>query len=117
MRLEGIAVFLKSNADRIGTHASDVPLAVHREAVPFREGFDGAIDGGKKIVAVGLNVKTDEIGAEQPVDQFALPGADAEDFGIRPGDVPEDGDASVGARFLDHAGKQGEMIILDQDDG
>src|SRR6202140_4480860 len=83
MRLEGIAVFLKSNADGVRAHASDVALAVHGEAVPFCEGFAGAIDGGKKIVAVRLNVKADEIGAEQPVDQFALPGGDAEDFGIR----------------------------------
>src|SRR5258706_12282094 len=117
MRLEGMAVFLKSNADGIGEHTGQVSLAIHGEAVPFRERYDSAIDGGKKIVAMGLNVKADEIGAEQPVNQFALPGADAEDFGIRPGNVPEDGDASVRPGFLDHARQQREMIILDEDDG
>src|SRR6266436_6941176 len=114
MRLRGMAVFLKGNTYRIRADASQMALAIHGEAVPFGEGFHGAIYCGKKIIAVGLNVKADEVGAQQTVDQFALPGADAENFRIRPGNVPEDGDAGIGARFLDHAGKQREMIILDQ---
>src|ERR1700731_1923039 len=115
--MQRMSILLKTNADGIGAHASQVSLAIDGEAVPFGERFDGAIHGGEKIVTVRLNVKADEVGAKQSVDQFALPGADAEDFGIRPGNMPENCDASVRAGFLDHAGKQSEMIILPQHNG
>ena len=71
----------------------------------------------EKVVAVRLNVKADQVGAEQPVQQFALPGADPEGLGIRPGNMPENRHARVGALFLDHRGKQREVVVLHQHDG
>src|SRR3984893_5021925 len=117
MRLQRIAVFLKTDADGVRTHARQMALASHREAVPFRERFDGAIDSGKKIVAVRLNVKADKVGTEQTVDQFTLPRTNPEDLRIRPRNVPENRNTGVGPRFLDHARKQCEMIILHQNNG
>src|SRR6202035_2777794 len=62
------------NADGIWTDASDPALAVDFEAIPIGEGFEGAIHGGEKVAAVGANVKTDQIGAKQPIQEFGLPG-------------------------------------------
>ena len=107
----------KRDTDRVGAHASHVASAVDGETIPFGESFEGAVHCCQEIIAVRLDVETDEIGSQKAIQQFALPGADAEDFGIGPGDMPEDGYASVGARFLDHAGKQREVIVLDEDDG
>src|SRR5262249_47594029 len=64
---------------------------------------------------MGLNVKTDQVCSEQSVEQFALPGTDAECFGIWPGNVPEDRDASIGPLSLDHLWQQGKVVILDQE--
>src|SRR6267378_4533947 len=61
---------------------------------------------------MSLNVETDEIGAQKAVHEFALPWANAKHFRIGPRNVPEDGHAGVGARFLDHAGKEREVIVL-----
>src|SRR5260370_42021922 len=85
----------KRYADRIGPYARDVPLPVYGEAVPLRERFDRAVHGLQKIVAVRLNVKANEIGAEKTIDQLALPRTDSKNFRVRPGNVPEDRHARV----------------------
>ena len=48
-------------------------------------------------------MKADQIRAQQPVEQVALPWADAERFRVGPRDVPEDGHARVGPLVLDQA--------------
>ena len=93
----------ESHADGIGADAGDVPLAADFETGPIGEGLEGAVHSLKKIVAMGLHVEANEIGAKEPFDEFALPGTNAKSFGIRPGNVPENGDADVGAGFLHHA--------------
>src|SRR5258708_19641967 len=57
-RLHGMTVFLKRDADGIRPHASDVSLAIHGKAIPFGERLNGAIAGGKKIVAISLALKS-----------------------------------------------------------
>src|SRR5580704_14248375 len=91
-------------------------LASDLKAIPGGERFDGAVHARKKIVAMRLDMEADQVCAEQPIDQIARPGADSEDFRIGPWNVPENGDACIGAGFLDHSRKQREMIILRQDD-
>src|SRR6267142_4056595 len=117
MRPRGVAVFLWSNANRIRAHPSDMALAIHGEAVPFCERFDGTVHGREEIIAVRLNMKTNQISAQQAIDQLTLPRANAEDFGIGPWNVPENGDAGVRPGFFNHAREQGEVIILGQDNG
>ena len=74
--------------------------------------FERAIDGFQEIVAVRLDVEADQIRAEQAIQEFALPGADAESLRIGPGDVPEDGHARIRAALLDHSRQQREMVVL-----
>ncbi len=105
------------DTDGIRTHARDMALTVDGEAVPFGDRFHGMIHGFQKIVAVRLNMKTDQVGAEQSFDKLALPWADAEHFRVGPGNVPENRDSSVGARFLHHLWKQGEVIVLRKKNG
>ena len=89
-------------------------LAADRKTIPVGVGFQSAIHGLEKIIAMRLNVKADQIGAEQAVQEFALPGTDPERFGIGPGNVPEDRDASVGALLFDQARQKREVIVLNQ---
>ncbi len=62
-------------------------------------------------------MKADEIGPQHPVKNLPLPGTDAEGLGVRPGDVPEEGQPGIGPFFLDHPREKGEMVILDQNPG
>ncbi len=80
-----------------GRTSGRVPAAIDGEVLALNAGLKRAVDGIQKIVAMRLHVKADQIRAQQAVEQFALPGADAEGFGIGPGNVPEDGDARVRA--------------------
>src|SRR5438132_2086029 len=63
-----------------------------------------------------LHVETDQVRAKQAIDQLTLPGTNAECLRIRPRDMPEDGDASVGSLLFDHSGNQREVIVLYQHD-
>ena len=116
VKLLGVAIFLERHADGIGPHPRQMTLAIDLEAIPCGERFDGAIDARQKIVAMRLDVEADQVGAQQPVNQIARPRADAEDFRIGPGNMPEDGDTRVRPRFLDHARQQREVIVLREND-
>ena len=107
-------IFRKRHANGIGAHARDVTLAVYGKAVPFRKRFQSAVDRLQEIVAVRLNVKANQVGAQQPVNEFTLPWANPEDFGVWPGDMPENRDAGVWANFLNHARNQCQVIVLRQ---
>ena len=87
-------------------------VTVHGKAVPLRQRFHGVVHGLQKIIAVRLNVESDQVRAQQAVHQFPLPRADAEHFGIRPRNVPENRHARVRARFLHHSRQQREVIVL-----
>ena len=63
-----------------------------------------------------LNVEADQVRAEQSIHEFALPWTDSESLRIRPGDMPENGHARVGAFVFDHARQQREMIVLHQNE-
>ena len=63
-------------------------------------GFQAAINAFEEIVAVVLNVEAQQVVAEQPVQQFLGPGANAEHFVIGAGDVPELGHDQVRPCFL-----------------
>ena len=87
------------------------------KVLPVDARLDDAVDGLEEIVAVRLNVKSDQVGAEQTIHQLALPGANAKGFRIRPRDMPEDGHARIGPLFLDQPGQQRKVIVLDEHDG
>jgi len=84
--------------------------------IPVNASLKHTIYGAHEIVAVSLDMKSDEICTQQPIQQILLPRAYAEGVRIGPGYMPEDGDSGVRHPFLDHAGKQREVVILDEDD-
>ncbi len=94
-------------------HGGVVP-AIDRVALPFDAAFEEPVDGLQEVGAVRLDVKADEVGPEQPVEQLALPGTNAERFRIGPGNVPEHGDSRIGPAFFDHRRQQGEVVVLHQ---
>ncbi len=63
---------------------------------------------------MGLRVKTDQVRSQQPAQKLSLPRANPKRLRIRPGNMPEDGDPSVRACFLDHLRKQREVVVLNE---
>src|SRR6185436_20956095 len=87
-----------------------------RELLAVDESFELAVDGVEEVVAVKLDVEREQVVAQQAVEQLALPGADPEDLGVGPGNVPELEDDGRREPLLDHARQQGEMVVLDEDE-
>ena len=69
----GVRLF-RGNADRERANQREVAGAVHRKALPLDARFQRPVHGVQKVVAVRLYVKSDQVGAQQSVEQFALPG-------------------------------------------
>src|SRR5262245_36048374 len=91
--------------------------ARHRKVLPVYARFERTIDGVEKVVAVVLNVKRQQIVAEQSVEQLILPWANAENLAIRPGDVPELGHNQVGSGALQHPREERKVVVLYEDYG
>src|SRR5579864_1636244 len=108
---------LEINADRKRADQSEVAAFVHREALPLDARLERSVDGLQNIVAMRLNVKADQVGAQQSFQQFALPWTNAERLRIRPGNMPENGYARIRPSLFDQVRKQGEVIILNQHHG
>src|SRR5580698_8893228 len=85
--------------------------------LPIDARLDNAINCLQKIVAVGLNVEADEIGAKQAVNQLPLPWTDAEGLRIWPRNVPEDSDTGIGPFFFDQPRHKRKVVVLYEDDG
>ena len=79
--------------------------------------LERAIHGVQEIVAVILDMKPEQIVAEQAVQDVLLPRTDAEGLAVGPRDVPELAHRDVGARVLDEARQQREVIILHEHHG
>src|SRR5580700_2268538 len=82
---------------------------------PIDACFENSVDRLQKVVAVRLNVKPYQIGAEQSVYQFAPPWGNIKCLRGGPGDVPEDCHPGLRSSFLDQPRQEGEVIVLDQD--
>ena len=102
------------NADGKWLDCSHVIFTIYREMLPFHARFQRAIYCLQKIVAMGLNVKTDQVCGQQSVEKLALPGTDTECLRIRPGNVPEDCNAGVRPLLLDHLRQQSKVVILNK---
>jgi hypothetical protein len=61
---------------------------------------------------VKADVEAEHVVREQALEQLALPWAGAEDLRRRPRDVPEVGDGEVGARRLEHAGQERQVVVV-----
>src|SRR5215469_1177230 len=70
----------------------------------------------QKIVAMSLNVETEEISPQESVEQFALPWTNSEGLGIRPGDVPEHGYARIGTSLLQQSRQERKVVVLHKND-
>ena len=92
-------------------------MPIDREVLPIDARFQRAVHRFQEVVAMRLNVESDQIRSQHAVQQFALPRANPEGFRIGPRNVPEDGHARIRPAILDHPRQQCEVIILDQHDG
>src|SRR6267143_2994591 len=108
---------LGRDADRERLDVRRARSAYDREVLPVDTALDRALDGIEKVVAVILRVEADQVGAQHPLEDLPLPGADPEGLEVRPGDVPEERDPHVGALGLDERREQREVIVLDQHQG
>jgi hypothetical protein len=109
-----VALGPRLHADRKRPHQRAVAAQLDREVVPVEPRFEHAIDGVEEIVAVLLQVKAEQVGAEHAVEDLRTPRADAKRLGIGPRDVPEQADAQIGTPFLDEARHQRQLVVLHQ---
>jgi hypothetical protein len=79
--------------------------------------FEVAIHRIEEVVAVELGLESQDAAAKQSFQQFGAPGANAQAFGVRPGDVPEGDDGGAGQAFANQARGQGEVVVLHQHHG
>ena len=105
------------NADWDGTNQRGLVAIVHPPAVGVNLGVKIGIDAVEEIPAIARDMKTEQVVSQHPVQDVILPGADAEDVRVGPGDVPELADDSVLIGFADVTGEQGQMVVLDEDNG
>ena len=64
-----------------------------------------------------LQVKPQKIISQEAIQDFRTPGADAEDLIVGPGNMPELGHHQVRLSGFEHLGQQGEMVVLNENDG
>ena len=57
--------FGKRHADRMWTNDREMIIAIYGEAFPVNTAFDGLVNRFEKIIAMRLDVKTDQIGSEK----------------------------------------------------
>ena len=100
------------DADRKRPHVGRPAAAPGGEVLVVDARLERAIDGVEEVVAVILDVKAQQIVAEQPVQDVLAPRADAERLAVRPRNVPELADRHVGPRLLDESRQQREVIVL-----
>src|ERR1700756_2964978 len=89
-------------------------FAFDRKVFPIHPCLQHTIHGTEEIVTVRLDVKSDEIRTKQTIQQLLLPWTDAEGFGIRPRDMPEDRNSGVRHPVFHHPWQKCEMVILNQ---
>ena len=70
------------------------------------------IHRGKKIMAVKGNMESDQVRAEEPIQQLGLPGTDSECLRVGPRNVPENRYACIGSGPLHETRKQSQVVIL-----
>src|SRR5262249_1313752 len=105
------------DADGEGLHQSQGAGGPDGKGLPVDAAPEGLGDGLKKIIAMVLDVKTDDIGAEHALEQLPLPWANSEGLGIGPRYVPKNRDAGVRAAHLDELREEREVVILDENEG
>ncbi len=88
--------------DRIRTDQRAVPLHHHRILFPVYAGFQIAVHGVQKIVAVQLRVEAENAASQQAFKQFVAPGADAHPLGVGPGNMPEHNDGCGRQALANH---------------
>src|ERR1700685_1494344 len=89
-------------------------LAIDSEVLPVDSRLQSAVHRLKKIIAMRLDVKSNQVGAEHSVNQFPLPRADAKRLRVRPGNVPEDCNPSIRTFALNQSRNEREMVVLQQ---
>ena len=62
-------------------------------------------------------VEAENRAAQHALQDLAAPGADAERFRVRPGDVPEGQDGGLGQLFSHHGRQQREVVVLHEHHG
>src|SRR5258708_1350962 len=114
--LPTFGLFRKRNTDRERMHQRLMVAAVYGKPLEFHARLQRAIHGLQEVDAMRLDMKADQVRAEQSMEDLPLLRTNTEGFGIGPRDMPENRDPRVRPLFLDHAWSEREMVILNQHD-
>ena len=102
--------------DRVRPDERLAPPEHDRGALPVDPRLEEAVHRLEEVVAVLLRVEPDDARPEHPLEQLALPRADAEPLRARPRDVPEGDDRRARQALADHPGREGEVVVLHEHD-
>src|SRR5262249_38350246 len=103
------------DADGLRPDVGGPAAAGDGEALHVYPRLQGALYRLQKVVAVVLEVEGEQVVAQQAVEDFLLPRADAEHLAVWPRNVPEVQDHQVRAGVFEHAGQQREVVVLHED--
>ena len=105
---------VKVNADGKGPHQRGLVPIVNQPVSGVNPGVQVGRHAIHKVLAIAGKVKAQQVVAQHPVQDFRLPGADAENVRAGPGNVPELPDDHILVDFPYVAGQQRQVIILYQ---
>ena len=105
------------DADRLRPHQRGLAAARDGGTVHLDARLQGAVHRLQEVHAVILDVKRQNIIAEEAVEDLFLPRADAEHLAVGPRDVPEVEDDQVRPGLAEHPRQQGEVVVLHEDHG
>ena len=103
--------------DGIGRDAADPALQRDRHLFVIDLTLDETIHRLEEILAVVAGVEAQDVGREHVQENLPLPRTDAERLGVRPGDMPEQGDGGLGNFRAHELRQQREVKILDHHHG
>ena len=91
-------------------------MPVVRDHAPLRidVAVEHGFDGLEEVGAVLRCLESDDIGAEQALDQLPSPRTDSQDSPVWPGNVPEGHDRVPRAVVPNHPGHEREVVVVDE---
>ena len=112
---------LVGNTDGERPHPHRPPAVLHQQGQSVHPAAQPTAAAVDKVDAIILDMETDEVTAEDALEDEVVPGEDPDDVPGGEGDVQEEADLAGDLLLLGHGpdgvGRQHEVVVVDPDDG
>src|SRR3990167_4444703 len=96
-------------------HGGEFPLIGNRGTVPVDSRFERPVHGLDKVAPVEARVKSENAAAQEPFENFSIPGADGIALRVGPWNMPKGNDGGVREVVSNQLRDERQMIILHED--